>query len=258
MKSSLHITAAAIKPVSPAGAINQDLRIHLWMVLSDHFFIKFNNAWSATETDQMVHTIQTAFFAGAMDTPEVRDKADPSDFLQALESWFFEAECCKVFDFIEFILPLIRRDGDNIDEVIQFCNYAMETEEAGFRIADDKVVRVLTGKELQEVEQAIQSIAQEPVHKHLSKALEVLGNRKTSNYREAVLEAIAAVDYVMELFPSYRVSGESLLPIISNPNGLVSFKHALTEGSMAVSFDKARYWLVACASSINLLKEKAG
>lgn len=258
MKSTLRTTSSAIKSASLARFINQDLRIHLWMILSDHFFIKFNNGWSLTETEQMVHYIQTECCAGIGKAPTVSDKADPNDFLNRLESWFFEAECSKVLDFIEFILPVIQQKDDRFDEVILFCNYAMETEEAGYHIINNKVVRVLTDRELQEIQQAVQGIAEEPVSKHFSKAIELLGNRKTSNYREAVLEAIAAVDYVMELFPPQRVTGESLLPIISNPNGLVSFKYALTEGGMTVSFDKARYWIVACASAINLLKEKAG
>lgn len=258
MKSSLRTSSAFIQQASTAESINQDLRIHLWMILSDHFFTKFDNGWSLTETAQMVRYIQTAFFAGAGNAQAVAGDADPGDFLSRLESWFFEAEGCKVLDFLDFILPVIRKEGDSPDEVIHYCNYAMETEDAGYRIMDNKVIRVLTCRELQEIQQAVQGIAQEPVSKHFSRALELLGDRKMTNYREAVLEAIAAVDYVVELFPPQRINGETLLPIISNPNGLVSVKHALTEGSMAVSFDKARYWLVACASSINLLKEKVG
>lgn len=118
---------------------------------------------------------------------------------------------------------------------------------------EGQLEKLIAGTELQEIEQAVQgTTAGQPVFVHFSKALAFLSSQQTPNYRQAVLEAIAAVDYVMGQFSSRRVKEDVSAPL--NTSSLLSIRHVLGEGGIALSFEKARYWLVACASLINHFK----
>lgn len=119
--------------------------------------------------------------------------------------------------------------------------------------------KVMAGTELKEIEQAVQgTTAEQPLYAHFSKALELLSSPHHPNYREAVLEAIAAVDYVLGQYSPQRINDDTLLSMTANPNSLFSIRHVLTETGIALSFEKARYWLITCAALINHFKTIAG
>jgi hypothetical protein len=253
MKPSDTKVATTIDPMS------QNLRSQLWKVLEAYLFIN-SQAWPLDKKQQLINRIVNEFFENVIELSTATGEPDPNSFREWFEDWIYTAETDKVFDCIEFMIQAMDIPGMGKQATfINECNKALENDNSAFRIINKKVVRVIMGADLEEIEQAFKgSTPMEPVNRHFSKALELLAERKSPNYRYSILEAIAAVDSLMLQFPSQRVNGEVLLPITANPNSLVSIKYALIEGDMPVSFQKARYWLLSCAAIINHLRAKTG
>ena len=257
MKFSTQKKQDAIKIGSRSNSMDQSLRSHLWNVLQIHLFKhQYTSPGALARADQLMHRIKTEFLVYPADVLVENDYTDQERFSGWLKAWFLEAEGNKVFDLIEFIISVMdKQEGGSPDDFINDSNSVLEIEKAGYRIVNRKVVRTIAGADLKEIEQAVHCTpAQDTIKKHFSKALELLAERKCPDYRQAVLEAIAAVDWMMKRYPYNRVNGDSDLPTNANPNSFVSIRYALEEGGIVISFEKARYWLVACAVSINYLK----
>lgn len=251
MKFSTQKKQDAIKPVSRSNSMDQSLRSSLWNVLQIHLF----KDQQTSPTDQLMHRIKTEFLVYPADVLVKNGNTDQDRFSGWFKAWFQDAEANKVFDLIEFIISFMdNQEGSSPDNFINDNNSVLEEEGATYRIVNRKVVRAIAGTDLKAIEQAVRCTAeQDTVKKHFSKALELLAERKCPDYRQAVLEAIAAVDWMMARYPYNRVNGDAELPTNANPNHFVSIRYAL-EGGLVVSFEKARYWLVACAVSVNYLK----
>lgn len=120
---------------------------------------------------------------------------------------------------------------------------------------ENALVKPSTWTDLDEIENVVlNTTTAPPVRQHFSTALKIMMEKKGANYRQAIIEAIAAVDWMMLQYPSHRVNGEAELPITTNPNMLLSIRYALQDESIIITFAKARYWLAVCAASINYLK----
>lgn len=120
---------------------------------------------------------------------------------------------------------------------------------------ENATVKPASMNDLDEIENVVlNDSTEQPIRQHFSAALKILTAGKEADYRQAVIEAIAAVDWMLLQYPSRRVSGETELPITTNPNMMFSIRYALQEESIVITFEKARYWLAVCASSINYLK----
>jgi hypothetical protein len=116
-------------------------------------------------------------------------------------------------------------------------------------------VKPASMNDLNEIENVVfNDTTEQPIRQHFSAALKILTAGKEADYRQAIIEAIAAVDWMLLQYPSRRVNGEAELPITTNPNMMFSIRYALQEESIVITFEKARYWLAVCASSINYLK----
>lgn len=120
---------------------------------------------------------------------------------------------------------------------------------------ESAIVKNASMSDLNEIEKVVlNDTTEEPIRQHFSTALKILTTGKDADYRQAIVEAIAAVDWMLLQYPSRRVTGEAELPITTNPNMMLSIRYVLQEESIVITFEKARYWLAVCASSINYLK----
>lgn len=120
---------------------------------------------------------------------------------------------------------------------------------------ESAIVKPASMSDLNEIESVVlNDTTEQPIRQHFSTALKILTAGKEADYRQAIIEAIAAVDWMLQQYPSWRVNGEADLPTTINPNMMFSIRYVLQEESIVITFEKARYWLSVCASSINYLK----
>src|SRR6185503_4103864 len=73
------------------------------------------------------------------------------------------------------------------------CNLAMERENAGYRIVGRQITPITNQAEMAAVETAYQS-GLAGVNIHIKRAIELLSDRKSPDYRNAIKEAVSAVE----------------------------------------------------------------
>jgi AbiJ N-terminal domain 4 len=193
-----------------------------------------------------------------------------SDFMKRIRAWFMSASWNKVYDFLQFLAPLLSRT----DKFLADCNYVLERESAGYRFINLRIVPIVSLQEIREVEAALVQ-APMPARTHLDAALILLSDRDNPNYRKSVDESISAVEAAVRsltgnrnaLLPDgLKALGEQVHPAqvqgfiklygyTSDEGGI---RHALTEDSREVDAADARYMLISCSAFVNYLRSKAG
>jgi hypothetical protein len=193
-----------------------------------------------------------------------------------IRDWFFKAEWYEVYDFLEFIVTLIE-DGD-VESFKSACNIVLESECSGYRFVGDIITPIVSGVEIQEVEQAVEGCSAhqlEGARNHLDAALEKMSDRQNPDYRNSIKESISAVESVcviisgdpkatlrqtlkkikdsVGLHPALEKGMSSIYGYTSDADGI---RHAMIEESDCDLAD-AKYMLVSCSAFINYLIMKA-
>jgi hypothetical protein len=124
-----------------------------------------------------------------------------------------------------------------------------------------------------EIEQALNE-ARGPDQTHLRRALELLSNRESPDYRNSIKESISAVESLaagiagaekgtlgqlimklevgIGLHPALKAAFSNLYGYTSDEGGI---RHALME-NVTIRFDDAKFFLVVCSAFINYVKAK--
>lgn len=259
MKFSQRMGITAIKTGFQADSLDKDLRTRLWNALYANLLIRTENtnSWSLKKNNQLIILIWTDFFMHTADQLSVRfNRIEPDSLIKYMKQWMLEAEYYQVFDLIEYIIPVIEEvEPKAVIPFMNDCNKALEKEGAVYRVVERKVIRIMAGTEVKALEQAAQgATAGEPVNIHFIKALELLAERKAPDYRQAIIEALAAIDESLQYYDADKIIPDPLSPITAYVNNLGSIRQALEEEDLAVTFEAAKYWLVVCAALINYLR----
>lgn len=192
------------------------------------------------------------------------------DFMKPIRSWFMKASWNKIYDFLQFLAPLVYK----ADKFVADCNYVMERESAGYRFINHLIVPIVSLQEIREVERVFEH-APMPVRTHFEAALALLSDREKPNYRKSVDEAILGVEAAVRSLTGNRNAllpdglkelGEQVHPAqvqgfiklygyTSDEGGI---RHALTEDSRDVDAADARYMLISCSAFVNYLRSKSG
>ena len=189
-------------------------------------------------------------------------------FLQDLKDYIIESQWNEVYDLIEFIL-----NDYQSNRLSSALNSALEKEMSGYRIVGKEVVPISDECELRALEE---SLAVEEgfavARTHISSALKKLALRPEPDLRNAVKEAISAVESaacvvtgntdatlgkalnVLEsqgrLHPALKSAWSKMYGYTSDENGI---RHALSGADPCVDFATAKYMVVSCAAFVNLL-----
>ena len=156
---------------------------------------------------------------------------------------------------------------------MEACNGTLEKEMSAFRFANGIITRITGQQEIEEIEKALGSSV-EPVATHLQRALELLSDRSSHDYRNSIKESISAVESLVAriaktekgtlgqllkkledsvgLHPALKAAFSSLYGYTSDENGI---RHALHE-SDKVDFHDAKFMLVVCSTFINYVEGK--
>jgi hypothetical protein len=181
-----------IRPLQKAiqrESMDDDLRNRLWsalkMALWDKWTAPFQYGYQDPESKEVEFLLEMAwlhFFKLPLDTQPAYHSGHPKSGYDVLRQHFFEGEWWEVYDFIEFVLKTINPEWRHgLKEIL---NVFLEAEDAAYRIVDDEVVEITDTHEIAAVESAI-STAVSATSRHLSKALEMLSDRKKPDYRNS-------------------------------------------------------------------------
>jgi len=193
--------------------------------------------------------------------------------LDQLRDHFFQAEWYEVYDFIEFVSTHYDDDGRN-QKFRETCNRFLEREMSAYRFVSDQITRVVDEEEIQSIEDAV-SVQQDAVREHLNRALALMSDRKSPDFRNSIKESISAVEALAlhilgekkgtlgallarveekaGLHPALKTAFSKLYGYTSDADGI---RHALLEES-DLDFEDAKFMLVACSAFINYTVAKA-
>ena len=177
-----------------------------------------------------------------------------------------------MYDFLEFVTNNYDRYQFK-DHFIAACNKALEKEISAYRFVDGLISRITEHQEVDEIERALET-ALGPVRTHLRRALELLANRESPDYRNSIKESISSVESLaafavgaekgtlgqlikrledeIQLHPALRTAFSSLYGYTSDEGGI---RHALME-SENVRFEDAKFFLVVCSAFVNFVEIK--
>jgi hypothetical protein len=184
-----------------------------------------------------------------------------------VRGYFFKSEWYEVYDFIEFVSNNYELDATN-DRFRGICNNFMEREMSAYRFVQGKITPITSAEEISEIEDAL-NIKKTPVKEHLRRALELLSDRKTPDYRNSIKESISAVEAMAiiitgedkptlgqmlailerkaNLHSALKEAFSKLYGYTSNAGGI---RHALLDES-DTSFAEAKFMMVACSAFVN-------
>jgi hypothetical protein len=268
-----------IKPIKNTiqrDEIDQDLRIGLWnvltMILWERYVYSYNQPPFNITLIGLVKLIWASFFKLRLDTM-------PDNFLQIhrkIRLYFFSCRWFEVYDMIEFIVKAV--PDEKVSQYLkEELNSVLERELSAYRFIGSTLVEISSKEEVDEIDKAINATTNiSAVKKHLESALILFSDRKKPDYRNAIKEAISAVEAlsrlilrkesatlgnaldemerlkIIELHPALRSAFQKIYGYTSSADGI---RHALQESESLYSED-ARFMIITCSAFINYLLEK--
>jgi hypothetical protein len=159
---------------------------------------------------------------------------------------------------------------------MEFSNSVLEQELSAYRFVGGKITQITSEEEISEIEEALEvSEPLKAVNTHLRRALDLLADRKSPDYRNSVKESMSAVEAIcnqitkkekatlgqalkeietkISLHPALKSAFGSLYGYTSDAEGI---RHALLD-EPNLSFEDAKFMLVSCSAFINYLIIKA-
>ncbi|XRP96703.1 AbiJ-NTD4 domain-containing protein [Methanocaldococcus sp. 16A] len=200
---------------------------------------------------------------------------DTTTMIDIIKNYFFSCEWYEVYDFIEFVANNYPDEKVNLQFMI-YCNSVLEQELSAYRFVGGKITPITSEYEISEIEGALEKTNDlKAVNIHLKRALELLADRKSPDYRNSIKESISAVEAICKLItgdekatlgqalkkiedkiglhPALKKAFSNLYGYTSDADGI---RHALLD-EPNLSFEDAKFMLVSCSAFINYLIAKA-
>lgn len=186
-----------------------------------------------------------------------------------LRSYFFGCPWFEVYDFIEFVL----NNYDVYVDTFDSFDAVLEREMSAYRFVNGLLVRITEQEQLDEIDLALQNNVG-PVQTHLRRALELLSDRRSPDYRNSIKESISAIESLVAdtlsvekgtlgqllkklednigLHSALKTAFSSLYGYTSDEGGI---RHAILENK-EIKFEDAKFFLVICSAFVNYVNAK--
>lgn len=249
------------------NSMNLDLKNSLW------------NAWIVCFWDneyELMDSLSRFFKVLWMDF--LKEPIDSNNHLyeyqRDLRGYFSRFIWYDVYDFVEFVA---NNYPDKIyrKKFMEFCNNVLEREFSGYRFVNGILARITSEEEIKEVEESIKE-APNLVSIHLGKALELLSDKKSPDYRNSIKESISAIESLCNLILGEEMTFGQALNKMERENKLElhgalknafssiygytntseGIRHGLLE-KPNLDFEDAKFMLVSCSAFTNYLMTKA-
>ncbi len=186
----------------------------------------------------------------------------------------------QVYDLLEYVVAMstIWNPRLNIQAVVKHANVLLAREHSGYRFVNGQLAPITNLTEISEIESAAERVTAaglDGARQHISTALSLFGQRPQPDYRNAIKEAVSAVEAVVknitgtrggglrgaldavsakiEMHPALKAGLEKLYGYTSDEGGI---RHAILEEASVDEAD-ARFMIVTCSAFVNFLILKA-
>jgi hypothetical protein len=256
-----------VSTVIQTDGMNDRLRNCLWNLAEP--CLTADTSWDKNEGNscQVARAIAQHYLKTRVDElPALVDQA--KSWIRTL---FLDVQWYQVYDLIELFVLMELVEPDEVNQVL-------ENELSGFRCIDRSIVPVHTQEEVQSIENAINDNDGVPgARQHLKNSLKLLSDRENPDYRNAIKEAISAVEGTASVLSGHskvelgkaltileaekglhgalKAGFSSLYGYASNAEGI---RHAMLDAESNLGQEDAIYFLVTCSAFINYLNAKYG
>jgi hypothetical protein len=274
MKFSERYGHKQVKNALQTDSMDQELRNALWSTLKIYYWNTiapdvglYRNYYISNDSNPQIYALCVNlwlyYFKQPLDTLS-HQWSDVHDFLR---EYFFKCHWFEVYDFIEFVAQNHPEDWYN-DQFVQRCNSFLEQEVSAYRFVAKEITKITSEEEISAIEEAL-SVKVSPVRQHVSRALELLSDRKKPDYRNSIKESISAVESLVlkltesdkgtlgellntmdkqnKIHPALKQAFSKLYGYTSDADGI---RHALLDEDQ-VTYEEAKFMLVACSAFIN-------
>ena len=264
-----------VKGVIQVDGMDDDLRNGLWDALTIFYWNRIRGKFLSLngEMDVLFNRLWHSYFKRPIDT---LDNYWPTTY-KVVRSYFYNSEWHEVYDFIEFIANNYPDEDNSVNpKFIDFCNSVLKRELSAYRFVGGKITQITSEEEIAEIEEALgASKTLKPVTTHLKRAVDLLADRKSPDYRNSIKESISAVEAICRLITNdAKATLGQALKEIENKVGLhcalksafsslygytsdaEGIRHSLLD-EPNLDFEDAKFMLVSCSGFINYLISKS-
>lgn len=247
------------------------LELHVWKT-AQYSPGMYGGYYISAESNKDLYLLSVRLWLHYFKEPLDELDRDWKKVLTRLREHFFSCKWHEVYDFVEFVV-------NNFDKYrfkeafIVACNKRLEAEVSAYRIVGSFITRITEPVEVEEIDAALAATSG-PVRTHLSRALELLSDRSTPDYRNSIKESISAVESLVaqetgtdkgtlgqllkiledqiQLHPALKNAFSNLYGYTSDASGI---RHALLD-IPNLRFEDAKFFLVVCTSFITFVLAK--
>ena len=259
--------------------IDQDLRTSLWNAVGFYLAQVRNSDFDGRYERQLEFMIWTKFLKLPADNQPAHMTmyGDGPGFWDEIRRWYFHKGCpwLKIYEFIEFLARFAQPKHEAYLE--ERVNEALEDERSAYRLAAGKLVAITNHEELDAIREAAapSSVALKPVSMQIQRALALLSDKTSPDYRNSMKESISAVESLcklitgmesatlgpaldkvtkeLDLNDDLRDGFKKIYKYTSDDHGI---RHGLKDEDHPEQED-ARFMLIACSAFVNFVTEKA-
>lgn len=271
---SERIGVRPLKAVLQISSMDDDLRSSLWNALEIFYWeavrwsTGINSGWWLSKNEKheaLCRHLWLDFFKEPLDSLS----NDWVEVRQKLRIWFFGAQWHEVYDLVEFVAHRYPDDTRNAQFMI-YCQKILAREMSAFRFVDGLLTPVVDEVEIAEVEKALETKLT-PARSHLKRALELLSDRQTPDYRNSIKESISAVEAVARVITgrekatlgdalkvmerTHIAMNQAFVKLYGYTSDESGIRHALLEDGV-VGLPEAKFMLIACSAFVNYLAEQ--
>lgn len=274
MKFSQRHGYTPVSNVIQIESINTSLRTAIWNTLDDQIFSnkyflndRFDN-YGQFASEARIFPFSRLLWANFFNHPVDTRPANPHIILTEIRNWYFKAPWHEIYDFIEFVAGTYKGTENSINQVL-------EKELAGYRIIDGLVTPIISAPEIASIETSISESSHSQSSIHIRRALELLSNKTSPDYRNSIKESISAVEAIAKTISGkdnatlsdalkvledshglHKALREGFIRIYGYTSDANGIRHALMEED-SLSLTEATYFLVSCSAFINYLSQLA-
>lgn len=193
-----------------------------------------------------------------------------------LKDKFYGADWATAYDVLEIIVGTFR--GEVLDRVCAAFNGELQRGRSGYRFINGVLTPITNETEMAEVGEAqehAEEVGWAGVQGHLRQAVQMLGQRPEPDYRNAIKEAVSAVESAcrhitgdksvtlgaaLKVLDQYVPIHGAMKEAFRRLYGYASDEPGVRHGMPAdpnVGFDEAKFMVVACSAFVNYLASKA-
>lgn len=277
MKFSQRIGKSPSVKLVQHETIDEALMNSLWSVLMLVYFdnVKFEPHYYGISKHSSLTSLLTLLWLHYFKKPIDEIPHQFSITLKKLRVNFLTGEWYEQLDFLE---ACAKNGGEHQKKnLIDQCNHYFKLENSAYRFVNGELSEITSEVEIKSVEQATNVAGNYGgVREHLARALQLMNDRNSPDYRNSIKESISAVESLARvlsgvnkaalgqalkqiekkgsLHPALKSAFSSLYGYTNDSSGI---RHALSDGSTHEKSD-ARFMLVSCSAFVNYLIDLNG